>query len=82
MTEKIVVPTLRLFYITSYGRTWTEVVKNGKSQSQARKVQLDFQYIPHVGTINKALFKQLKKVYGKKLVEQEADDMFIPQWTV
>ncbi|KNG82126.1 hypothetical protein ANOM_009861 [Aspergillus nomiae NRRL 13137] len=82
MTEKIVVPTLRLFYITSHGKTWTEVVKNGKSQSQVRKVQLDFQYIPHVGTINKDLFKQLKKVYGKKLVEQEADDMFIPQWTV
>ncbi|KAE8333048.1 hypothetical protein BDV39DRAFT_199399 [Aspergillus sergii] len=82
LTEKLVVPTLRLFYITSQGRTWTEVVKNGKSQSSVQKVQLDFQYIPHVGTINKDLFKQLKKVYGKKLVDQDVDDMFISQHTV
>ncbi|KJJ30208.1 hypothetical protein AFLA70_345g001400 [Aspergillus flavus AF70] len=82
LREQIVEPTLRFFYITSTGRTWTEVVKNGKSQSSVQKVQLDFQYIPQVGTINPDLFKQLKKVYGKKLVSQDVDDSFIPQYTV
>ncbi|KAE8374726.1 hypothetical protein BDV26DRAFT_300052 [Aspergillus bertholletiae] len=82
LKEEIVVPTLMFFYITSKGRTWTEVVKNGKSQSSVQKVQLDFQYIPQVSTINKDLFKKLKKKYENLLIGQDVDDMFIPQYTV
>lgn len=74
--EPFVVPKLRFFYISTHGKTWTEVVKNGKGQSKQRKVQLDFHYIPVVCSINKDLCKRMKKKYDEKMMNQGIDDIF------
>ncbi|KAI2712145.1 hypothetical protein CBS147332_5781 [Penicillium roqueforti] len=81
-TEPVVVPTMKLFYIKSQGRTWTEVVKQGKSQSSAAKVNLQFQYIPMECVVNQENFKHMKKQFKKHVYRADGIDDFFASYTI
>ncbi|KAE8146606.1 hypothetical protein BDV25DRAFT_143533 [Aspergillus avenaceus] len=65
---RVVTPKMKIFYISCAARTFTQIIKNGKSQSSVQKVNLTFKYTTLSCNLRQDLWRRVRDQYDNAMI--------------